>query len=119
MSFQVEYGSGIIQGDLIQENIQIGDLVIEDLNIGLVDTEIGNIFEFLPFAGIVGLGIPQSSSWPSFLQVLRNKKNLPANIISISLGKNDGDEGELLIGGINPHKFTGNITYFPLISQDY
>ncbi|CAG9315431.1 unnamed protein product [Blepharisma stoltei] len=119
MSFEVEYGSGIIQGDLIKENIEIGDLMIENLNIGLVNSEIGNIFEFLPFAGIVGLGIPQDSEWPNILKTIKDKGILSENILSISLGKDDGDNGELLIGSINNKKFLGNITYYPVTSKEY
>lgn len=41
------------------------------------------------------------------------------DFFSFYLGDADNDYGELTLGGYNPNRFTGNITWEPLISETY
>ena len=80
-SFEIEYASGRIQGELGLEIIYIDQYHIENIEIGLVITEIGQVFELLPFSGIIGIS---PSKYPtSFLYQLAKQTNV--TVISISL----------------------------------
>jgi Eukaryotic aspartyl protease len=81
-SFEIQYGSGRIRGELAKETIIIDKYNLKDIEIGLVLLEIGEVFEKIPFTGIVGIS-PNSNQF-SFVQQLYNQFNVTTISISLS-----------------------------------
>ena len=110
-SFEVEFGSGRVRGELILDTIQIDQIELKNVTIGLVTHEFGNSFSRLPFAGIIGLGPAYIAHWPTFFMELQSQKSI--STASISLAKNESKPGRVSFGG-KPHA-----NYYKVISKDY
>ena len=54
--FEITYGTGEIQGQLMQDHVKMGELIIKDQVFGGVTEQEGDAFIGVPFAGIIGLG---------------------------------------------------------------
>lgn len=55
---------------------------------------------------------PSSVNWSG-------KKKVDEPVFSFYLGEQSGQDGELLIGGVDKDKYTGDLQWVPLIAQDY
>ena len=109
ISFELEYGSGSIRGQLATETLVLDNLVLHDIEIGLVTLEIGQVFDKIPFAGIIGLSPNKHPS--SFLQQLISQLHI--SIISISLSQDPYTLGYISFGT------AGAPTMQKSISNDY
>lgn len=61
-SFELEYGSGRIRGEIVLETIEVDGFVLENVQIGIVTEEIGISFRHLPINGIVALAPGQGKT---------------------------------------------------------
>jgi hypothetical protein len=60
--FEIVYGTGKIQGELVEESLSFGEHRIDHQLVGLVNKEEGSAFYQAPFSGILGLGLVSPAS---------------------------------------------------------
>jgi len=120
-TFKIQYGSGSLSGFLSQDTVNLGGVDVTNQVFAEATNEPGLAFQVGKFDGICGMAF-RSISVDDVLPPFQNAFKqglLDANLFSVWLGKEDGQTGELLLGGINSEKYTGEISYVPLISETY
>jgi len=120
-TFDIQYGSGGVSGFLSQDTLWFGDSEVTDLTFAEVTTEKGFSFMMAKFDGILGLGwgnISVDKVETPFNQMM-DKKLVDKPMFSFYLTSESGSEGELMLGGYNTEKFTGDITWIPLSAETY
>lgn len=121
--FHIQYGSGPVSGYLSKDNLVIGDVKIENYTFAEVTNArgLGMMYAFGRFDGILGLAWPNisiSKIDPPFTAML--KQNLiDEPIFSFYLGKKNGEDGEIIFGGIDESYYNGQITWINLIAKSY
>lgn len=122
--FEIQYGSGSLSGFVSQDTMQIGDLKIEHQDFAEATKEPGLAFAFGRFDGILGLGydtISVDKIVPPFYNMI-DQDLLDEPIFSFYLGNTangDGDESEVVFGGVNKDHYTGKLTKIPLRRKAY
>lgn len=120
-TFSIEYGSGSLSGFLSADHVTVGDITITNQTFAEATQEPGLAFQLGKFDGIMGMAF-QSISVDNVVTPFQNmiaQKAIPEPVFSVYLGKANGDVGELLIGGIDDSKYTGDIFYHPLSAETY
>ncbi|SBT30491.1 plasmepsin X, putative [Plasmodium ovale wallikeri] len=126
-NLHIVFGSGSISGSIGKETFILGDHVVRNQTFGLVESESNdsstsgdNIFEYIDFEGIVGLGFPGmlSAGKVSFFDNLlsQNKNLLPQFSFYISPQDNTST---FIVGGISKSFYEGNIYMLPVIKEYY
>lgn len=122
-SFDIRYGSGSVSGYISQDVLTIGDLKIKDQDFGEATSEPGLAFAFGRFDGILGLGydtISVNGVVPPFYNMI-NQKLIDEPVFAFYLGdaNEEGDDSEVVFGGINKDRYEGKITTIPLRRKAY
>jgi len=114
-------GSGPVAGYYSQDQIQIGDVAVDDYLFAEVNdvSGLGVGYSIGQFDGICGMG------WDSIsvdgvqtpVQALVASGALPEPVFGFYIG--DNKQGELTLGGVNTDFFTGDFTYVPLKEKSY
>ncbi|KAJ5484986.1 Aspartic-type endopeptidase ctsD [Penicillium diatomitis] len=119
--FTIGYGSGTVSGNLGTDTFGLADMDVT-LSFGTA-TSANDTFASYPFDGILGLGRSRTGGWgiPSFMDVVADKKLLPANIVGFSLSraKDHKNDGEVNFGAVDTTKFDGNISYIPTSTKTW
>lgn len=120
-SVKFVYGSGAVSGMESRDTVNFGGKSLENyLFAEMNDLDGLGVPYFLgKFDGILGLGWDRLSvnGIPPVFDELYKAKLVDANQFSFYLGTQDGQDGELTLGGIDSSKFEGQITYIPLVRQ--
>lgn len=123
--FEIVYGSGYVSGDVTIDDLQWGDIKVQDQEFGEVTTEAGVTFIFAAFDGVLGMGFPVLSSigkLPPFENLIQQKL-IDEPIFSFYFKAlqegTSGYGGELILGGYDDAHFTGQHTYFDVIDPFY
>ncbi|EPS36183.1 hypothetical protein H072_10334 [Dactylellina haptotyla CBS 200.50] len=110
--FSISYLDGThSSGDFISEVFTIGNITIDDLQLGVgYDTDIS--------AGILGIGFGSNSvsasSYPSLVDNLVAHKYINARAYSLYLNDQEANTGSILFGGIDTQKFEGKLIGLPI-----
>lgn len=124
--FHIEYGSGPVDGFLSMDDLNLGD--DEELKLkGYTFAEItdvsglGMAYSVGRFDGILGLGWDDISidGIPTVLTQLIKNKVIDQPVFSFFLGQENGQAGELLLGGVDKDDYTGEMTYIPVTQTGY
>ncbi|KAI8052661.1 aspartic peptidase domain-containing protein [Thamnidium elegans] len=126
--FHVQYGIGSVNGTYGTDHVYLGEAHVPQQQFGLASStrdlilvtsdntnEIAN--------GIFGLGHPTLTKgtvkYEPFLFQLANQGMIDEAVFSISMGSisDEGWSGEMMIGGINPNKYSGEIEYAPVMTN--
>jgi hypothetical protein len=121
--FRIEYGSGPVAGFYSQDSVKVGSIVVSKQTFAEVTdvSGLGIAYTLGKFDGILGLGFA-SISVDHVTPVFDNmfaQGGLEEEVFSFSLGKVDGEPGELLFGGIDTDLYTGDLKYVPLSNTTY
>ncbi|KAL1991350.1 hypothetical protein VTN49DRAFT_5342 [Thermomyces lanuginosus] len=121
--FAIRYGSGAVEGFVSQDNVALGDLVIEDQVFAEVTKEPGLTFAFGRFDGILGLAydtISVNHITPPFYELV-NQKLIDEPVFAFYLGdtNKDGDDSEVVFGGIDKDHYKGELTTIPVRRKAY
>ncbi|EDW80653.1 uncharacterized protein Dwil_GK11645 [Drosophila willistoni] len=121
--FAIAYGTGSLSGRLAEDTVTIGQMVVRNQTFGVAEHEPGDTFIDTNFAGIVGLAfrkIAEQHVTPLF-QSMCDQKLVDQCVFSFYLKRNGSERsgGELLFGGTDSTKFTGQLTYVPLSNPGY
>ncbi|KAL5541443.1 hypothetical protein UlMin_009153 [Ulmus minor] len=120
---KIPYGSGSISGFFSQDNVKVGDIVVKDQEFVEITRE--GFFSFLAtrFDGIMGLGFKDISvgqATPVWYNMAK-QGHLTQNIFSIWINRDPLENvgGEIVFGGIDWRRFTGDHTYVPVTKKGY
>jgi hypothetical protein len=71
--------------------------------------------------GLLGLGFPIISVYnePTVLQNLVSQHKISENVFALKLNGENGESGELTLGGLNPDAFSGTPIYTPVTGDGY
>ncbi|KAF5760506.1 putative phytepsin [Helianthus annuus] len=119
----IHYGTGSISGYFSEDNVQVGDLVVNDQMFIEATREPGVTFLAGRFDGILGLGFKEISIGDA-VPVWENMVNqhlVKDQVFSFWLNRKseDGEGGEIVFGGVDPKHFTGEHTYVPVTQKGY
>lgn len=123
----IQYGTGTCILEHGYDHISIGNLKIENQNIGMVIEESLHPFAELPFDGIVGLSFPdpdfkfQNKNDHTLVESIKQQKILKRNLFAFYVPKELNKSGSISFGRANS-KYTleGNkIEWFPIVSIYY
>ncbi|XP_052626351.1 aspartic proteinase A1 [Lactuca sativa] len=119
----IEYGGESISGYFSEDNIKIGNIVIEDQEFIEVTREPGFTFLGGKFDGILGLGFKENSidnSIPVWDNMI-NQHLLKEPVFSFWLNQHNrgGEGGEIIFGGVDPNHYQGMHTYVPVTQKGY
>lgn len=121
--FEIRYGSGSLSGHVSQDNVQIGDLKIKKQDFAEATSEPGLAFAFGRFDGIMGLGFDTISVNkivpPFYSMIAQNLLDERVFAFYLSDTNKEGDESEVIFGGINKNHYTGTLTKIPLRRKAY
>ncbi|KKA27605.1 hypothetical protein TD95_005437 [Thielaviopsis punctulata] len=114
-TFSIAYGSGSVSGRNVEDSLTVGDISVT-MNFGLANYTSSD-FESFPFDGILGLSL-NTGSTDSFTHKLNASSDITEKVFSVFLARASSgvNNGELTLGGINPSRYTGAITYTDLES---
>jgi cathepsin D len=118
----ITYGSGSIKGSLSVDAVTLAGLKAYNQTFGEVTSLNGASFILAQFDGIMGMGFRTISvnNISTVLESLHEQQQIREASFSFYLTKEANLNGSaLVLGGLNPKYYTGNLTYYPLISTTY
>ncbi|CAB4386262.1 unnamed protein product [Rhizophagus irregularis] len=122
--FAIRYGTGSLEGIISNDFLTVGDITVKNQDFGESVKEPGLTFAFGRFDGIFGLGydtISVKGVVPPFYHMV-NQRLIDEPIFSFWLSDADKDNsvgGELVFGGADESRFTGNIHWAPIRRKGY
>merc|ERR1719265_569349 len=130
------YGSGICAGTLVTETISLGGVVLDNVAVGSIAVEPGEVWVESPFDGILGLAYPQIAMPPDDdnpvlppVDVMMKRSLLDENKFAFYLSTckppsgHGGDEtcsgSQVTFGGVDETQFSGDIHWvsMPVIQK--
>jgi hypothetical protein len=121
--FKIEYGSGPVSGYLSNDVVGFGSQTITGQTFAEINnaTGLGAAFAIGKFDGILGLAFPSISVFgiPTVFENGVSQGLFAQAQFAFSLSKTSGVDGELTLGGYDASKFSGSLTWVPLISESY
>lgn len=120
---KINYGSGHISGFFSQDNVQVGDMIIEDQEFVEVTKEGLLPFLILQFDGILGLGfqdIAAGHATPLWYNMVK-QGHVSQKIFSLWLNQDPNSKvgGEIVFGGFDWMHFRGDHIYVPITEKGY
>jgi saccharopepsin len=114
-SFTIEYGTGKVTGKVYNTTVSIQGINIS-MPIGVSSTE----SDFKDLDGLLGLSFPKNNEIKggNFIECA-GSAGLKKTFGFYLSNRANGDEGEFTFGGYDSTKFTGNITWLPVVKKVY
>lgn len=121
--FFIQYGSGPVSGFVSQDAATVGDLTVKYQTFAEINNTkgLGLAYKLGKFDGILGLAFPSISvnKIPTVFENMVSQKLIEDPVVSFYLPSTSGSDGEMLIGGTDSNKYSGELSYAPLSSETY
>jgi len=120
-TFILNYGSGSLSVMFGYDTVQIQNIVVRNQQFGLSVEEPTYPFYTCNFDGILGMTNPIPDYKGALLYQMMSQNQISEPIFSFYFSRQPTVQygGELILGGIDPQMFTGEITWAPMIQQAY
>jgi len=119
-AFAIRYGSGSLEGEINDDVIEVAGLKLKG-QFGMSTKEPGMAFVFGKFDGILGLGydtIAVNHVVPPF-NLMIEQHNID-KVFGVYLShKEHADASEIVFGGVNKDRYTGDIHYAKVVRKAY
>lgn len=111
--FQIQYLDGsTASGDYITDHFEIGDTVIESLQMGLANQTASG-------TGVLGIGFTANEAalvpYPNLVDQMVQQDFIPTKAYSLYLNDYQSSTGSILFGGVDTEKFIGGLTVVPIL----
>merc|ERR1711988_707641 len=119
--FFIKYGSGLVRGKVVQDDVRIGGIKLKKARFGEVGYEHGHAFRKGHFSGIVGLAFPSlaaANMYPLFDQVI-DQKVLEKNEFAFYLSNRIDKPSRLMLGDSAQGSYKGDITAHDVVESNY
>lgn len=121
--FKMTYESGMVRGTLSRDDLGVAGVSVRGQMFGEITHTTGDVFKVVTFDGIFGLGYPDISEKdvvPPFDNMLKQELvTEPLFSVFLSSTPSQQDGGEILFGGVNSERYTGDITYTDVTKKGY
>mmetsp|Transcript_17460 Transcript_17460/g.15743 ORF Transcript_17460/g.15743 Transcript_17460/m.15743 type:complete len:382 (-) Transcript_17460:70-1215(-) len=121
--FDIEYGSGPVSGFDSNDRVGFGGLYVTNQVFAEVTdaSGLGAAYKLGKFDGILGMAFSTISvnKEPTIFEAAFNQGLVKDPKFAFYLGNSETDYGELVLGGYDEAKFTGDLNWVPLISTTY
>ncbi|KAK8851668.1 aspartic peptidase domain-containing protein [Apiospora arundinis] len=112
--FNIKYGdNSTVSGSMMKDTLTIGGAAIKNLEMGHAHTVIK------VNSGILGLGLrageTPNGNYPNVMDLFYDQGLIGTKAFSLYLNAQDSPTGNLLFGGIDKAKFTGDLLAVPLL----
>ncbi|KAK0388277.1 hypothetical protein NLU13_4522 [Sarocladium strictum] len=125
-SVSVSYGSGSFSGEEYVDTVSFGGLTVQSQSVGAASSSTG----FNGVDGIIGFGpvgltqetVSGVNTVPTFMDNLYSQGSISTEVLGVSFRPESGSDtsdanGELTLGGTDSSRYTGSISYFPLLTS--
>lgn len=114
----IQYGSGSCKGFASKDVVSIAGFS-ESMTFAEMKHEGSISFIAAKFDGILGLAFENISVQhiPPPLKVFYEHGDIEDYTVAFKLGRTDGEDGEMTIGGYNPDAYSGEITWFNVAKE--
>ncbi|KAI8324206.1 endopeptidase [Martensiomyces pterosporus] len=121
--FAIRYGTGSLEGYLSSDRLSVGGITVESQQFAEATKEPGLTFAFGRFDGIFGLGydtISVEHVVPPFYHMV-NRGLVDESVFSFYLSDTSkgGDDGEMILGGVNKDRFVGDLQWANVRRKGY
>ncbi|KAL6437985.1 hypothetical protein ACFW04_004345 [Cataglyphis niger] len=120
--FAIQYGTGSLTGFLSTDVVNVAGLQIQKQTFAEAVEEPGVTFVYAQFDGILGMGydtISEDKVPPPFYNMVQQGL-VEKPMFSFYLNRQDSSEvGELLLGGVDPDHYVGELNYVPVTRKGY
>ncbi|KAH8754159.1 aspartic peptidase domain-containing protein [Diaporthe sp. PMI_573] len=111
--FQIQYLDGsTAEGDYVVDQFEIGETVIETLQMGLANRTASGI-------GVLGIGFTANEAaetlYPNLVDQMVAQDFIPTKAYSLYLNDYQSSTGNILFGGVDTEKFIGGLTVIPIV----
>ncbi|XP_075888442.1 napsin-A [Nelusetta ayraudi] len=121
--FSIAYGRGSLSGFISGDTVSIAGLPVAGQQFGEAVKQPGVTFVVARFDGVLGMAYPSISVAkvvPVFDTAMKSKL-LPQNVFSFYISRDPGAAvgGELVLGGVDPQRYTGDLHYVNVTRKAY
>jgi len=119
--FYIKYGSGLVRGKVISDDISLGGITLDKARFGEVGYEHGHAFRKGHFSGIVGLAFPSlaaANMYPLFDQVI-DQKVLERNEFAFYLSNRINKPSRLMLGDSAHGSYVGELHHHDVVENNY
>ncbi|KAM4045179.1 cathepsin E isoform 1-T1 [Anomaloglossus baeobatrachus] len=121
--FFIQYGTGNLTGILGVDQVTVQGITVQNQIFAESVSEPGSTFEDANFDGILGLAYPSlavDGCTPVFDNMIaQNEVEQPVFGVYMSRDANSPEGGELVLGGYDTARFSGQLNWVPVTAQGY
>uniref|UniRef100_A0A8D1YK57 Pepsin B n=1 Tax=Sus scrofa TaxID=9823 RepID=A0A8D1YK57_PIG len=122
-TYTLSYGSGSLSVVLGYDTVTVQNIVIDNQEFGLSESEPSDPFYYSYFDGILGMAYPNMAvgNSPTVMQSMLQQDQLTQPIFSFYFSRQPTYEygGELILGGVDTQLYSGQIVWTPVTRELY